>query len=93
MENKKSSLISATIAIIIINIIVYFFNKTYQNIYSINNLMFYASIIIGILSIFLIRKNINKYKNMIMILNILFLFTGNIVALYNIVTIIKSNKK
>ena len=90
MEKKKNSLISTTIAIMIISIIVYLFNKTYQNVYSLNSMIFYASIIIAILSIFLINKNADKFKNVIMIFNILLILSGNIIALWNIVTIIKT---
>ena len=92
MENKKNVLIGTTIAIIIINIIVYLFNKTYQNIFSLDSLIFYGSLIIGILSIFLISKNTDKFKNTIIIFNILFVLSGNIIGLYNMVTIIKSKK-
>lgn len=90
MEKKKNSLISTTIAIMIISIIVYLFNKTYQNVYSLNSLIFYGSIIISILSIFLVNKNVEKFKNTIMIFNILLILSGNIIALWNIVTIIKT---
>ena len=93
MENKKSVLIGTTIAIIIINMIVYLFNKTYQNIFSLDSLIFYGSIIIGIVSIFLISKNTDKFKNTIMIFNILFVLSGNIIGLYNVVTIIKTKKR
>ena len=65
MKNEENSLIATTIAIIIINTIVYLFNKTYLDICSISSLMFYGSIIIGIISIILIRKNLDKYKNVI----------------------------
>ena len=51
MKNEENSLKVTTIAIIIINIIVYLFNKTYLDICSISSLMFYGSIIIGIISI------------------------------------------
>ena len=93
MEKKKNSLISTTIAIMIISIIVYLFNKTYLDICSISSLMFYGSIIIGIISIILIRKNLDKYKNVILLFNILFIFTGRVVAIFNIIIIIKLIRK
>ena len=89
MKNEENSLIATTIAIIIINIIVYLFNKTYLDICSISSLMFYGSIIIGIISIILIRKNLDKYKNVILLFNILFIFTGRVVAIFNIIIIKK----
>ena len=93
MKNEENSLIATTIAIIIINIIVYLFNKTYLDICSISSLMFYGSIIIGIISIILIRKNLDKYKNVILLFNILFIFTGRVVAIFNIIIIIKLIRK
>lgn len=93
MKNEKNSLIATTIAIIIINTIVYLFNKTYLDICSISSLMFYGSIIIGIISIILIRKNLDKYKNVILLFNILFIFTGRVVAIFNIIIIIKLIRK
>ena len=93
MKNEKNSLIATTIAIIIINTIVYLFNKTYLDICSISSLMFYGSIIIGIISIILIRKNLDKYKNVILLFNILFIFTGRVVAIFNIIIIIKTIRK
>ena len=89
MKNEENSLIATTIAIIIINIIGYLFNKTYLDICSISSLMFYGSIIIGIISIILIRKNLDKYKNVILLFNILFIFTGRVVAIFNIIIIKK----
>ena len=89
MKNEENSLIATTIAIIIINTIVYLFNKTYLDIYSISSLMFYGSIIIGIISIILIRKNLDKYKNVILLFNILFIFTGRVIAIFNIIIIKK----
>ena len=89
MKNEENSLIATTIAIIIINIVVYLFNKTYLDICSISSLMFYGSIIIGIISIILIRKNLDKYKNVILLFNILFIFTGRVVAIFNIIIIKK----
>ena len=89
MKNEENSLIATTIAIIIINIIVYLFNKTYLDICSISSLMFYGSIIIGIISIILIRKNLDKYKNVILLFNILFIFTGRVIAIFNIIIIKK----
>ena len=89
MKNEENSLIATTIAIIIINTIVYLFNKTYLDICSISSLMFYGSIIIGIISIILIRKNLDKYKNVILLFNILFIFTGRVVAIFNIIIIKK----
>lgn len=89
MKNKENSLIATTIAIIIINSIVYLFNKTYLDIYSISSLMFYGSIIAGIISIYLIRKNLDKYKYIILLFNIVFIFTGRVVAIFNIIIIIK----
>ena len=93
MKNEKNSLIATTIAIIIINTIVYLFNKTYLDICSISSLMFYGSIIIGLISIILIRKNLDKYKNVILLFNILFIFTGRVVAIFNIIIIIKLIRK
>ena len=93
MKNEENSLIATTIAIIIINTIVYLFNKTYLDICSISSLMFYGSIIIGIISIILIRKNLDKYKNVILLFNILFIFTGRVVAIFNIIIIIKLIRK
>lgn len=93
MKNEKNSLIATTIALIIINTIVYLFNKTYLDICSISSLMFYGSIIIGIISIILIRKNLDKYKNVILLFNILFIFTGRVVAIFNIIIIIKLIRK
>ena len=90
MGKRKNSLIGTTIAIMIISIIVYLFNKTYQNVYSLNSLIFYGSIVTSILSIFLVNKNVEKFKNTIMIFNILLILSGNIIALWNIVTIIKT---
>jgi hypothetical protein len=93
MKNEENSLIATTIAIIIINTIVYLYNKTYLDICSISSLMFYGSIIIGIISIILIRKNLDKYKNVILLFNILFIFTGRVVAIFNIIIIIKLIRK
>lgn len=93
MKNEENSLIATTIAIMIINTIVYLFNKTYLDICSISSLMFYGSIIIGIISIILIRKNLDKYKNVILLFNILFIFTGRVVAIFNIIIIIKLIRK
>ena len=93
MKNEENSLIATTIAIIIINIIVYLFNKTYLDICSISRLMFYGSIIISIISIILIRKNFDKYKNIILLFNILVIFTGRVVAIFNIIIIIKLIRK
>ena len=93
MKNEENSLIATTIAIIIINIVVYLFNKTYLDICSSSSLMFYGSIIIGIISIILIRKNLDKYKNVILLFNILFIFTGRVVAIFNIIIIIKLIRK
>lgn len=93
MKNEENSLIATTISIIIINTIVYLFNKTYLDICSISSLMFYGSIIIGIISIILIRKNLDKYKNVILLFNILFIFTGRVVAIFNIIIIIKLIRK
>ena len=39
---------------------------------------------------FLVNKNVEKFKNTIMIFNILLILSGNIIALWNIVTIIKT---
>lgn len=89
MVNKENSLIATTIAIIIINIIVYLFNKTFLDIYSISSLMFYGSIVAGIISIILIRKNFDKYKIIILLFNVLFIFTGRAIAIFNIIIIIK----
>ena len=93
MKNEKNSLIATTIAIIIINTIVYLFNKTYLDICSISSLMFYGSIIIGIISIILIRKNLDKYKNVILLFNILVIFTGRVIAILNIIIIKKLMKE
>ena len=93
MKNEENSLIATTIAIIIINIIVYLFNKTYLDICSISSLMFYGSIIIGIISIILIRKNFYKYKNIILLFNILVIFTGRVIAILNIIIIKKLMKE
>ena len=93
MKNEENSLIATTIAIIIINIIVYLFNKTYLDICSISSLMFYGSIIIGIISIILIRKNFDKYKNIILLFNILVIFTGRVIAILNIIIIKKLMKE
>ena len=89
MKNEENSLIATTIAIIIINTIVYLFNKTYLDICSISSLMFYGSIIISIISIILIRKNFDKYKNIILLFNILVIFTGRVIAICNIIIIKK----
>ena len=93
MKNEKNSLIATTIAIIIINIIVYLFNKTYLDICSISSLMFYGSIIISTISIILIRKNFDKYKNIILLFNILVIFTGRVIAILNIIIIKKLMKE
>ena len=93
MKNEENSLIATTIAIIIINIIVYLFNKTYLDICSISSLMFYGSIIISIISIILIRKNFDKYKNILLLFNILVIFTGRVIAILNIIIIKKLMKE
>ena len=93
MKNEENSLIATTIAIIIINIIVYLFNKTYLDICSISSLMFYGTIIISIISIILIRKNFYKYKNIILLFNILVIFTGRVIAILNIIIIKKLMKE
>ena len=93
MKNEENSLIATTIAIIIINTIVYLFNKTYLDICSISSLMFYGSIIISIISIILIRKNFDKYKNIILLFNILVIFTGRVIAILNIIIIKKLMKE
>ena len=93
MKNEENSLIATTIAIIIINIIGYLFNKTYLDICSISSLMFYGSIIISIISIILIRKNFDKYKNIILLFNILVIFTGRVIAILNIIIIKKLMKE
>ena len=57
MKDKKVSLIITTIAIMIIDTIIFIFNNLGQNVSSIGNLIFYVKIILAILSILLIRKN------------------------------------